>query len=729
MNALGNAKLPTRPASQYSHHCISLPVVAFVATFVVVLWGLAFHVSGSARSARAESETSRTGQRCSSGRCEETARLLKSFRSNHTSPCVDFYEHVCAGVRGTAEASVGGAPDSVVMRRMAAAATARIAEHALARRPPRSQQTAGQKASAFLQLCKARTSRHEDNLSALRSYVESSGLFDEDADFNPLVKIAEHLFVQGLPLFYQVQVDEALVWRRRYLLAAEVSAVTVLWLQTHRAFPDQESYAKHVLRVLQEAGIHRDRAGALSVTIADLEGVVNAAYNRYLDERKNNSRMLIVRLEEQGSLFSNDTQTKQEWSEFVMKNVTMGRSSLVHVFVEEAATNFLKTIVDKLSVTELRTLVAWEVIREIVTASGVVPLIGNYTQWYCIQMTLRIYGHALTVPYFQTSVTRKTLRVIGNTYANIKYYLMKAVNTSWWLLGSSLNTTRRIMRRLTTRIIFPRALDSKDALDEYYANFPGVKYPFLNSYLTASRAHAKGAVTMAASLSTRVSSSDPRKYVAMAVYNRKTNALFLSGSSTFPPALDTRGPVEVNYGFFGRIIAQGITRILAMFTGEAKRSPRLHEFWTTDTGRNLRDLALCLEKQADELQENSAQYNKDLHDFQSAARTKARGEAASVLLPAVLEALGLAPLYEAYADARKDIAPYEPLFLPGLEELSEERLFFFSWCYSLCSGELPPKGHASLRCNLAVANQAPFIDAFSCDPGLPMNPALKCPLW
>nr|XP_054923404.1 neprilysin-3-like [Dermacentor andersoni] len=158
-------------------------------------------------------------------------------------------------------------------------------------------------------------------------------------------------------------------------------------------------------------------------------------------------------------------------------------------------------------------------------------------------------------------------------------------------------------------------------------------------------------------------------------------------------------------------------------------TPAVKTFRTTDTGRNLRDLALCLEKQADELQESSAQYSKGLHHFLSAARTTARDEAASVLLPAFLEALGLAPLYEAYADARKDTAPYEPLVLPGLEELSEERLFFFSWCYSLCSGERAPKGHAALRCNLAVANQAPFIDAFSCDPGLPMNPALKCPLW
>ncbi|KAL1467266.1 hypothetical protein MTO96_005819 [Rhipicephalus appendiculatus] len=76
-------------------------------------------------------------------------------------------------------------------------------------------------------------------------------------------------------------------------------------------------------------------------------------------------------------------------------------------------------------------------------------------------------------------------------------------------------------------------------------------------------------------------------------------------------------------------------------------------------------------------------------------------------------------------------APYQPLVLPGLEDLSEERLFFFAWCYSLCSGERTTQGRDldSLRCNLAVANHVPFIDAFACDSELPMNPVVKCPLW
>ncbi|KAL3257589.1 hypothetical protein MRX96_017044 [Rhipicephalus microplus] len=115
MDAPENAKRPTWPKSQHCHHCVRLLVAAFIVNFVVLLWVLAFHVRGSARSGVANTEANWSGRRCSSHRCKETARLLKSFRSNHTSPCVDFYEHVCAGVQDTPETSAGSA-SQVFMR-------------------------------------------------------------------------------------------------------------------------------------------------------------------------------------------------------------------------------------------------------------------------------------------------------------------------------------------------------------------------------------------------------------------------------------------------------------------------------------------------------------------------------------------------------------------------------------------------------------------------------------
>ncbi|KAL3257587.1 hypothetical protein MRX96_017042 [Rhipicephalus microplus] len=182
----------------------------------------------------------------------------------------------------------------------------------------------------------------------------------------------------------------------------------------------------------------------------------------------------------------------------------------------------------------------------------------------------------------------------------------------------------------------------------------------------------------------------------MAVYNRKTNALFLSGSSTFTSALDSEGPVEVSYGFLGRILAQGFMRVFASFTDGEHWTSRHNDLWMNDTRRYFQELALCLAEQANELEESSAEYNHKLRHLRSAAWTKAHGEASQVLLPVVLEVLGLVPLYEAYVDTIK----YDPPF-PARSSLRTRR----------------PR----TRCRLSTP--------FACNQELPMNPVKKCPLW
>ncbi|KAK8772150.1 hypothetical protein V5799_024609 [Amblyomma americanum] len=494
---------------------------------------------------------------------------MTRFRSANTSPCVDFYEHVCG--------SAGDAgPDVAGLRQVAVAVTATIVTHHLAQTPPRLHQTASQKASAFLQMCRTRALRHEDNLSALRSYVRLNMLF-EDVEFRPLIKIAEQLFVAGLPVFYQMGVDGTMVWRRRYLLTLDVSAAIKIWSKTQKTFAHRTGYTKHVQEVLQDAGVLSDKAEALAAAVTDLDDVVYAAYKQYLANNKNSAKILIVRLEEFAHLVSDDSENKEEWKLFVKKNITEGFPFVPHVFVAEAAVTFLKHIIDKLDDAELRTLISWQMIREVVAASGIVPLVGQYTQWYCIEMTLRIYGHALTVPYFRSFVKRKTLRKTGSVYHNIKGHLMRTANTSQWLRGSSLAVTLGEVQRLKTRAIFPPTLESSDALNEQYRSYPDVRGPFLSACLIGLRVNAKSAISQATALFSDVSANDARKFVAMTVYNRKTNSLFISGSAASAPALDTEGTEEVNYGFFGRIVTQGILHVLAKFTDEVKNSSKTQE--------------------------------------------------------------------------------------------------------------------------------------------------------
>ncbi|KAK8774530.1 hypothetical protein V5799_010940 [Amblyomma americanum] len=64
-----------------------------------------------------------------------------------------------------------------------------------------------------------------------------------------------------------------------------------------------------------------------------------------------------------------------------------------------------------------------------------------------------------------------------------------------------------------------------------------------------------------------------------------------------------------------------------------------------------------------------------------------------------------------------------PIVLPGLEEVSEEMLFFVSACAGMCAKNDP---EAPYRCNLAARNSRLFAQAFNCAEGSYMNPSERC---
>lgn len=77
--------------------------------------------------------------------------------------------------------------------------------------------------------------------------------------------------------------------------------------------------------------------------------------------------------------------------------------------------------------------------------------------------------------------------------------------------------------------------------------------------------------------------------------------------------------------------------------------------------------------------------------------------------------------------------------LPGLEQLTDEQLFFLSYGQSWCGKSRPeamvsqvlsdPHSPDFVRINAVVQNSPSFAQAFQCKQGSPMNPANKCELW
>ncbi|VDM33089.1 unnamed protein product [Toxocara canis] len=77
--------------------------------------------------------------------------------------------------------------------------------------------------------------------------------------------------------------------------------------------------------------------------------------------------------------------------------------------------------------------------------------------------------------------------------------------------------------------------------------------------------------------------------------------------------------------------------------------------------------------------------------------------------------------------------------LPGLEEYTNDQIFFMSYAQTWCGHSKPeamirqiltdPHAPSRFRVNGVVVNQPEFAKAFNCPIGSPMNPKKRCVVW
>ena len=97
---------------------------------------------------------------------------------------------------------------------------------------------------------------------------------------------------------------------------------------------------------------------------------------------------------------------------------------------------------------------------------------------------------------------------------------------------------------------------------------------------------------------------------------------------------------------------------------------------------------------------------------------------------------GLREAFKAWNSSRKDKVEEK---LEGLDQFTEDQLFFISYANNWCSDEAPLVLLKSLqndehspsrsRVNDVLANFDSFSNAFECDKKTPMNPESKCKVW
>uniref|UniRef100_A0A0M3J3J7 Peptidase_M13 domain-containing protein n=1 Tax=Anisakis simplex TaxID=6269 RepID=A0A0M3J3J7_ANISI len=82
---------------------------------------------------------------------------------------------------------------------------------------------------------------------------------------------------------------------------------------------------------------------------------------------------------------------------------------------------------------------------------------------------------------------------------------------------------------------------------------------------------------------------------------------------------------------------------------------------------------------------------------------------------------------------------HEEKRLPGLEQYTNDQIFFLSYAQTWCGISKPeatirqvltdPHAPVQFRVDGVVVNQPEFAEAFHCKLGSPMNPVKKCVVW
>ncbi|XP_049271365.1 neprilysin-1-like [Rhipicephalus sanguineus] len=190
-------------------------------------------------------------------------------------------------------------------------------------------------------------------------------------------------------------------------------------------------------------------------------------------------------------------------------------------------------------------------------------------------------------------------------------------------------------------------------------------------------------------------------------YFNNFNIVIIPTALIHQPLMYPDGPIAMNYGGLGMIIAHEMMHSLGVRGIE-------DEPWATkEFLKNYTERVHCLRK-----------------SHKSVLSLSRRQEALDDTLDSenLADLVGTSVAYKAFTSLVPEDVGYT---LPGLD-MSAEQLFFVMNCAKWCSQySVPGKRYAPFRsrCIVPLMNMDEFASAFRCALGTPMNPPGKCFFW
>ncbi|EDM79702.1 Endothelin-converting enzyme 1 [Plesiocystis pacifica SIR-1] len=206
-----------------------------------------------------------------------------------------------------------------------------------------------------------------------------------------------------------------------------------------------------------------------------------------------------------------------------------------------------------------------------------------------------------------------------------------------------------------------------------------------------------------------------------AYYNPTGNEIAFPAGILQPPFFDASAPMVMNFGGIGAVAGHELTHGFDDQGRKYDATGRLREWWEPQVSKAFEERVACVVSQYD-------------------AYTIESGAAVSGELTAGENIADIGGVKEAYMAYQTWAAEQgEAGAAPVAEGMTNEQVFFVAWGQNWCQHaseaeaerrrQVDPHSPGRWRAMGPLIDLPAFAEAFSCEPGTPMNPTDRCEIW
>ncbi|XP_024875527.1 endothelin-converting enzyme homolog [Temnothorax curvispinosus] len=403
---------------------------------------------------------------------------------------------------------------------------------------------------------------------------------------------------------------------------------------------------------------------------------------------------------------------------------------------------FLTSLVPLLERTPSRTIInymQWNLIRALLpyterTEKIAVQLavdfknkIPEFSRWKrCLQKDANLHT-AISQEYAKRHVQLENKQDISDMITDIANVVRGQIRASTWMDEPTKEASLEKLKSMGKQILLPNWF-SNEAIDKYY-NGLAVTSEYLQSVINVFRFKFK---KILGKLRKPVDNSEKGWLVeptsVNAYYYPTSNEIVIPAAVTQSPVYDKNRPAFMNYGALGVFVGHEINHGFDNLGRKYDKNGNAVKWWTQETINKYEELVQCFVDQ----------YNSYLVPGLEQSKIYVNGRLS--LGENIADSAGLVAAYKAYKNRKARLNEPE-LRLQGLEDYSDDQLFFMGYTQLFCESATPQQIRQKELLQLDVhpipearirgsySNFPEFSRAYNCSAGKGMNPEKKCALW